>query len=96
MEVFATKQEMKNWARAQRALGKRIGFVPTMGYLHKGHLSLMRIAKSRCDVLVASVYVNPTQFAPHEDLDTYPRDTEGDLAKLRDVGCDAVFMPPGV
>ena len=86
---------MRNWCKSQRALGKRVGFVPTMGYLHDGHLSLMRLARGRCEVLVASVYVNPAQFAPNEDLDTYPRDNEGDLAKLREVGCDAVFMPPG-
>jgi len=65
-----------------------------MGYLHEGHLSLMRIAAQRCDSVVASIFVNPTQFGPDEDLDRYPRDEEGDLAKCRGVGVSAVFLPP--
>ena len=67
--------------------------VPTMGYLHEGHLSLLDEAKRRADKVVASVYVNPTQFAPDEDFDVYPRDLEGDLNKLSSRGCDAVFTP---
>lgn len=76
-----------------RLAGKRIGFVPTMGYLHEGHLSLMRLARPRCDILVASIFVNPTQFAPHEDYAEYPRDLQRDLELARSVDCDLVFHP---
>ncbi len=77
-----------------RADGKRIGFVPTMGFLHKGHLSLMRRARPDCDHLVVSIYVNPLQFGPNEDLDTYPRDHEGDAKKCADEAVDTLFLPP--
>ena len=77
-----------------RASGKRIGFVPTMGFLHEGHLSLMRLARRQCDHLVASIYVNPLQFGPNEDLDRYPRDPEGDAAKCATEGVDTLFCPP--
>lgn len=70
-----------------------MGFVPTMGALHEGHLSLFRLAAERCDRVVASVYVNPEQFAPDEDYASYPRDLEGDLAKAAENGVDAVFAP---
>ena len=93
MQQFDLKEDMRRWSRAQRHAGSSIAFVPTMGYLHEGHLSLIDEAKRRADVVVASVYVNPTQFAPDEDFDVYPRDTEGDLGKLRERGCDAVFTP---
>ena len=73
--------------------GKRIGFVPTMGYLHEGHLSLMRIARPSVDVLVTSIFVNPTQFGPEEDLDTYPRNIERDTTLCREVGVDIIFYP---
>ena len=73
--------------------GKRIAFVPTMGFLHEGHLELMRVGKKRGDVLVISIFVNPTQFAPTEDFDEYPRDLEGDLEKAKNVGVDIIFMP---
>ena len=76
--------------------GKRIGFVPTMGFLHEGHLSLMRIARGQCDVLVVSIFVNPTQFAPNEDLEAYPRDFERDERLCGQEGVDMVFYPePG-
>ena len=73
--------------------GRVVGFVPTMGFLHEGHLSLMRIARGRCDVLVASIFVNPIQFGPNEDLDAYPRDFERDEALCGQEGVDIVFYP---
>ena len=76
-----------------RAGGATIGFVPTMGALHDGHLALVRHAKSLCDKVVASIFVNPLQFAPTEDLDRYPRDEAGDVARLQSVGCDLVYLP---
>jgi pantoate--beta-alanine ligase len=77
----------------QRRQGRRVGFVPTMGYLHAGHLSLMRRAAELADFVVVSIFVNPTQFGPHEDLARYPRDLAGDLAKCRSVGVELVFVP---
>jgi pantoate--beta-alanine ligase len=76
-----------------RANGATIGFVPTMGALHDGHLALVRHAKSLCDKVVVSIFVNPLQFAPTEDLDRYPRDEAGDIARLQGVGCDLVYLP---
>ena len=84
---------MRAWTRARRARGETIAFVPTMGYLHAGHLSLLHAARDLADHVVASVYVNPGQFAPHEDFETYPRDTESDLVSLKNAGCSAVFTP---
>src|SRR5579871_2955054 len=79
-----------------RKRSDRVGFVPTMGALHAGHLALVREARRRADFVVASIFVNPTQFGPSEDLSRYPRDLDGDLAKLGSVGIDAVFAPePG-
>ncbi len=78
---------------AWRAEGLRVGFVPTMGYLHEGHLSLVRLAREQADRVVVSIFVNPLQFAPTEDLDRYPRDPEGDAAKLRAEGVDLLFQP---
>jgi pantoate--beta-alanine ligase len=93
MQRFTDATQMRGWSRAQRRGGARIAFVPTMGYLHEGHLSLVDEASRRADIVVASIYVNPTQFAPHEDFDVYPRDISGDLAKLEARGCHAVFTP---
>ncbi|MBY0565567.1 MAG: pantoate--beta-alanine ligase [Hyphomonadaceae bacterium] len=76
-----------------RASGARVGFVPTMGALHEGHLSLVRTARDRCDRAVASLFVNPRQFAPHEDFERYPRDEAGDAALLASAGCDLLYAP---
>ncbi len=92
-EVLTTVARMREVSRAARTAGKTLAFVPTMGYLHEGHLSLMREGRQRADVLVASIFVNPTQFAPGEDLASYPRDPAGDLARCASVGVDYVFMP---
>jgi len=80
-------------ALRRRARGETIGFVPTMGYLHEGHTSLMTIARERCDWLVASIYVNPLQFGAGEDLDRYPRDLKGDAHKCEKAGVDLIFVP---
>ena len=85
--------EMQREALAWRAAGKRIAFVPTMGFLHEGHAALLRDARTRGDVLVLSIFVNPTQFGPNEDLDRYPRDLPRDLAIAEREGTDVVFLP---
>ena len=84
----------KAYLRPRQQHGLRIGLVPTMGALHDGHLSLVRFAKSMADVVVATVFVNPKQFGPNEDLGRYPRDLDGDADKLQAEGCDALFSPP--
>ena len=84
---------MQSRGRQLRREGRSIAFVPTMGFLHEGHLSLMRTGRERSDVLVTSIYVNPTQFAPGEDFEAYPRDMERDLALAASVGTDIVFTP---
>ncbi len=90
MKVARTIAEMR---QARLALAGSIGFVPTMGYLHEGHLALVRRARVENDAVVASIFVNPTQFGPQEDYERYPRDEERDLALLRNEGVDIVFIP---
>ena len=93
MKIITTIAEMQKSSQALRTEGKTIGFVPTMGFLHEGHISLMRQARIECDIVVASIFVNPTQFGPSEDLDRYPRDEAGDRAKCEAAGVDLLFMP---
>jgi pantoate--beta-alanine ligase len=93
MQVFDTVSGLRTFLAAHRAAGKRIGLVPTMGYLHAGHLSLVHAARRECDVVVMSIFVNPKQFGPQEDFATYPRDMEGDLRQAREAGVDVVFAP---
>lgn len=92
MDLLDSPDAMTNWARGRERHGV-IGLVPTMGFLHEGHASLMRRLRPLCDHLVVSIYVNPLQFGPGEDLDRYPRDPEGDMAICRREDVDAVFMP---
>ena len=93
MKILRTTEEIKEFAEAASKAGKSIGLVPTMGALHEGHLTLMREARKNCEVVIASVFVNPAQFGPNEDYDAYPRKFEEDCAKLETVGIDAVFHP---
>jgi pantoate--beta-alanine ligase len=92
MRIVSTVQQMCD-ARAEWAKANKVGFVPTMGYLHEGHLSLVRHARVENYLLVASIFVNPTQFAPHEDLERYPRDVPHDLQLLETADVDIVFIP---
>lgn len=93
--IITDKDEMRQWSRKTRAEGKVIGLVPTMGYLHEGHLSLIGDAKKHATSIVVSIYVNPGQFSPNEDLSTYPSDFLGDIEMLKSIpgGVDVVFRP---
>lgn len=88
-----TAPDLRDRVAAWRDAGKSIALVPTMGALHAGHLSLVALAKSKADAVVASVFVNPAQFGPKEDLALYPRDEAGDLAKLLDAGAALAYVP---
>ena len=93
MKVINSIAEMQSYAEFLRVQGKKISFVPTMGYFHEGHLALMREARKMADCLVVSIYVNPTQFGPKEDLSKYPRDFDRDSQMAQSVGVDVVFFP---
>jgi pantoate--beta-alanine ligase len=93
LQCFETIAAFRLYLDQHRATGKQVGFVATMGYLHNGHLSLVHAARQTCDIVTMSIFVNPRQFAPQEDLDAYPRDLERDLHLAQQAGVDAVFMP---
>lgn len=93
MQLIKTVAEMAELGRKWRAENKQVGVVPTMGYLHEGHLTLAKEAVANNEITVMTIFVNPIQFGPNEDLDTYPRDLEGDMKKAESVGVDYVFAP---
>lgn len=94
MRIFRDPKKLQKWCRARKLAGKKIALVPTMGYLHEGHMSLIAAAKKRkADEIVVSVFVNPVQFGPNEDYEKYPRDEKADLAKCRAAGATAIFFP---
>ncbi len=91
--VLKAKPELRDMVDGWRSQGLSVGFVPTMGALHAGHMKLVENAKRQCDRVVVSIFVNPTQFAPGEDLDTYPRTLDADLDKLHATGCHVAYLP---
>jgi len=93
MKIIRSAGEMQEFSEAERCRRRRIAFVPTMGYFHAGHLNLMRMGRERGDCLIVSIYVNPTQFAPTEDFENYPRDFERDSRLAEEVGVDVIFYP---
>lgn len=93
MEIIRSPEEMQRRTLALNSEGRVLGLVPTMGFLHAGHLSLMRLARQQCDVLVVSIFVNPAQFGPNEDLESYPRDLERDESLCEQEGVDLLFYP---
>ena len=93
MKIVTTVQEMQHITKELRASGKSIGFVPTMGYLHEGHATLLRKAREENEIVVLSVFVNPLQFGPNEDLDRYPRDIDRDENVAKENGVDYLFYP---
>ncbi|MGB2691734.1 MAG: pantoate--beta-alanine ligase [Thermodesulfobacteriota bacterium] len=93
MKIVNKLKDMQAFSNSIKKEGKIISFVPTMGALHEGHLSLMRAAKKKGNFLVVSIFVNPTQFGPNEDFNKYTRDLDGDIKKISDIGVDAVFFP---
>ncbi|MCK5033689.1 MAG: 4-phosphopantoate--beta-alanine ligase, partial [Calditrichia bacterium] len=95
MKVIKDIREMQSISNALKKEGKIIGFVPTMGFLHKGHISLITESKKKTDVTVVSIYVNPTQFSPSEDFEKYPRDFKSDENLCINAGVDIIFYPNG-
>jgi len=93
MELIVTVAEMQRYAEQQRCAGRRIAVVPTMGYFHQGHLSLIQQARQRADVVITTLFVNPTQFGPGEDYERYPRDFERDRRLAAEAGSDVLFAP---
>jgi pantoate--beta-alanine ligase len=93
MYIFKTVQDLQHYISTQKKQAKRIGFVPTMGALHRGHLNLVQRAFDDCDLVVCSIFVNPTQFGDPEDLTKYPRPIENDIQKLEQLGCSVLFLP---
>jgi pantoate--beta-alanine ligase len=94
MQVFNNVNTMQQWCLEKKRQGLKIGLVPTMGYLHNGHLALVKEARRHCDVVVVSIFVNPIQFGAGEDFEEYPRDLQRDQKLLEDVQTDAIFAPP--
>jgi len=94
VKLLRAKEELRDALAPIRREGSSVGLVPTMGCLHEGHLSLLRAARAECDLVVMSLFVNPTQFGPGEDLDRYPRDEERDLRLAAEAGADVVWAPP--
>jgi len=93
LEIFKTKAALKAFLKPLKASAKTIALVPTMGALHNGHISLIKLAQQNADIIICSIFVNPTQFTDPKDLEKYPRPIEHDLAMLADAGCNGVFMP---
>lgn len=93
MNIISDFVEMQRHAESHRRLGQKIGLVPTMGFLHEGHLSLIRVLRAKCDILVVSIFINPTQFGPNEDYSEYPRDLSRDVALCRKEEVDIIFNP---
>jgi pantoate--beta-alanine ligase len=93
LEIFKTKAALKAFLQPLKASAKKIALVPTMGALHNGHISLIKLAQQNADIIICSIFVNPTQFTDPKDLEKYPRPIEHDLAMLADAGCNGVFMP---
>ncbi|MBF0195194.1 MAG: pantoate--beta-alanine ligase [Magnetococcales bacterium] len=93
MIILEDRQALNNWVEQSRLWGGKVGFIPTMGALHEGHLSLVREAQKTCSQTIVSIFVNPTQFGPGEDFNQYPRTFAEDKALLEEIGCDAIFLP---
>jgi pantoate--beta-alanine ligase len=93
VKIFHTIREVRDHIGEQKRVGRTVGFVPTMGFLHEGHLSLVAHAKQECDLVVMSIFVNPLQFGPNEDFERYPRDLDRDEALAREAGVDVLFTP---